>query len=90
MLQRITDIGNEAIDTLGLLLPLPEFPDGAINIRHPYSLVDTVSIKNIWRNERGEICFYWWGEENGVGVVGRYNAEDCVWLLRSIVEYLAK
>lgn len=90
LLKRITDIGNEAVENIALLIPLPEFPDDTIKIRHPYHLIDTVAIRQIWRAENGEICFHWWGEENGVGVVGRYDAEDCVWLLRSIVDYLAK
>lgn len=90
LFQRLTDVGNEAVDLLGLLLPLPEFPDEAIKLTHPYHFAETVSVKTIWRSENGDILFHWWGEENGIGKLERYNPEDRVWLLRSIVNYLAK
>lgn len=90
LLQRITNIGNEAVDNIMLLLPLPEFPDDAIKIKHPFSYVDTVNIKKIYLNNKGEVCFEWYGGDKGVAILDRYNAEDRVWLLRSIVEYLTK
>lgn len=77
MFQRLTDIGNEAVDLLGLLLPLPEFPDGAIKLTHPYHFAETVSVKTIWQGENGDILFHWWGEENGIGKLERYPSEDC-------------
>lgn len=91
LLQRITEAGNEAVDNIGLLLPLPEFPDETIKIGHPYRQhTETVSIRQIYRNESGEICFHWWGEEKGVGYVARYEAVDIVFLLRTVVDYLTK
>lgn len=90
LLQRITNIGNEAIDNIALLLPLPEFPDETIKVRHPFRMTETVNVRQIYRNEGGEVCFHWWGEPNGVGYVGRYEAVDIVFLLRTIVDHLAK
>lgn len=90
LLQRITNIGNEAIDNIALLLPLPEFPDNAVKVRHPYRMTETVFVRQIFRNEKGEVCLHWWGEDKGVGILNRYEAEECVWLLRSVLDYLTK
>ena len=97
MYLRMDEIGKEAVEKIGLPLPVAdkrediyvEFPDnGAVKLPHPFRNGKEIGVKRIYLDEKYNLRISWYGQkktERDIAILDHYGALQCVRLLDAIL-----